>query len=101
VALVLDPVETEHARADHLRGGEPRIVHGERRRVAHRRQDQVVAGDEPAIQARQPGHGLGGAQARQHGMGVAVQLLQRDRRTQREGRASLSVCGLHVALIVP
>ncbi len=74
VAIVLDSVEAEHARADHLGGGEARVVDGERLRIAHRRQDEVVARHQPALEAGQPRHRLGRSQAGQDGVGILVEL---------------------------
>src|SRR5256885_1916115 len=71
VAVVLEAVETEHAGPHHLGRGEPRIVDRERVRGAHRRQNEVVAGDQPTLEARQPRHRLGGTEAGQGRVGVA------------------------------
>ena len=78
VARVRRAVQREHARPDHLGGGEARIVDGERARVAQDRHGQVVAGDQPGAQDRDPGGGRRGAQPRQHPMRIALQVGQRD-----------------------
>src|ERR1039457_2716015 len=107
MAGVLGAIEREHARADHPGGREPRVGHGEYRRVAHDAQRQVAAGDQPAAERGQPRHGLappgpggrrvrggrGGGQPR-HGlalrepverrMRVVLEVGESDRRPQRE-----------------
>jgi hypothetical protein len=101
VAIVLGPVEAEHAGSHHLGGGKPRVVDGERPRVAHRGQDEVVPRDQPALEAGQPRHRLGRTQARQRGVRILVELWQGDRGAQGKRRLPLSLYGLHDALIVP
>ena len=78
VALVLGPVEREHARADHLPGREARVVDRERGGVAHHLHSQVAPGDEPAVQYGHPRHRLGLAQAREQRVRVRLELVQGD-----------------------
>ena len=73
VAVVLDAVEREHALAHHLRGREARVVDREGRRVAHRGEREVAAGDEPAVDRRQPRHRLARPEAREQVVGIALE----------------------------
>src|ERR1039457_3014230 len=84
MAGVLGAIEREHARADHPGGREPRVVHGEYRRVAHDAQRQVAAGDQPAAENGQPRHGLTLPEPGQHRMRVVLEVGESDRRPQRE-----------------
>ena len=46
--------------------------------------DEVMARHEPAVEARQPRDGLVRAQPREDGVGIAVELLERDDCADRE-----------------
>ena len=84
VAVVLGPVEREHARPDDPRGREPRVLDRERLRVAHRGEREVAARDEPAVDRRQPRDRLALAQAGQQRVRRALELLDRRRGADRE-----------------
>src|SRR5581483_1208100 len=84
VAGVLAAVEREHARADDLRRREAGVVDGEGVRPAHHLQGEVPPRHEPGSERRQPGDGLVRAQPRQHRVRVAVELVGRRRRAERE-----------------
>jgi hypothetical protein len=84
VPRVLRSIEGEHARPDHLRGGEPRVLDGERPRVAHHREREVTAGDEPAVERRQPGDGLALAQRSEPGVRLGLELGDGRRGADRE-----------------
>ena len=84
VATVLLAVERQHARADDLRGREPRVVDGVSAGIAHHVDAQVASGDQPAIEHRNPGDGLVLAEVGQGSVRIDVELVQRQRRAPRE-----------------
>ena len=84
MAPMLVAVERQHARTDDLCRGEPRIVDREAGCVAHDLDAQVPARDQPAVEDRHPRDGLVLAQARQRRVRVRVQLIERQRRPERE-----------------
>ena len=69
VAPMLLAVEREHARPDHLRGRETRVVDRVRLRVAHHLEDEVAPRHEPGVEHRHPRDRLALAQAREYGCG--------------------------------
>ena len=73
------PVERQHARPDHPRGGEPRIVDGKGPRGTHHRDGRRVAGDEPPAERRHPRHRGALAQARQQRMRIPLQRAEGQR----------------------
>ena len=77
-------VEREHARADDLRRREARVVDGERLRVAHRLENEITPGDDPAAERGHPRDRLARAQTREHRVRLALELRERDRRANRE-----------------
>ena len=84
VAAVRGAVQGQHARPDDAGRGEPRVVHREGHAVPHDRDREVVSGDQPAVQGRQPGDRLGVPQASQPGVRVVVEIRQGDGRAQGE-----------------
>ena len=84
MAPVLVAVERQHARTDDLCRGEPGIVDREAGCIAHDLDAQVAASDQPAIEDRHPRDGLVLAQARQRRVRVGIELIERDRRPERE-----------------
>ena len=88
VPPVLVAVEREHARPDHLAGGEARVVDGEGLRVPHHLHREITPRDEPPVEHGQPGHRLPLAQARQQRVRVVLELLQARVRADRKPHAS-------------
>ncbi len=78
VAGVPRAVQREHARADHLGRGEPRVVDRERPGVTENLDGQVIPGDQPGAEDRHPAGRGRGAEPGQHRMRIGLQVGQRD-----------------------
>ena len=83
MAPMLVAVERQHAGSDHPSRREAGIVDRETLSVAHDVDAQIAAGDHPAVEDRDPRNWLMLAQARQRVIGLDLEVMQRQRGSQR------------------
>ena len=87
VTGVCRPVEREHARPDHSGGREPRVIDGERHRVAQHLDRRRPPGDDEAVQRRHPGDRRRRPQPGEVRVHVACEVV--DRRQLAQGSSTL------------